>query len=103
MDCNGQESSSLPSREDIQAIEAKLERHYADKLSGLNNTLKLSDSRVVEMYQHQERLEKQIAQLKVDKEELVKNLQSAFMQHSLSVDEYASIALSSSFLLFFSF
>lgn len=89
MDGAGHESTSLPSRDDIQAIETRLEKHYADKLSSLNNTLRLSDSRVVEMFQHQERLEKQIAQLKIDKEELMKNLQSAFMQHSLSVDEYA--------------
>lgn len=88
MDGAGHESTSLPSRDDIQAIETRLEKHYADKLSSLNNTLRLSDSRVVEMFQHQERLEKQIAQLKIDKEELMKNLQSAFMQHSLSVDDH---------------
>jgi hypothetical protein len=88
IDPNGATSHSLPISDEFQEKELKLEKYYSEKLSSFNNILKLSDSRVVEMFQYQEKLEKQISQLKLEKEELNKNLQSAFMQHSMSVDQY---------------
>jgi len=90
IDADGKETDHLSISNEIQEVEKKLEKFYLDKFNSLNNIIKVSDSRVIKMFQIQEKLEKQMAVLKQEKEELNKSLQAVHSQHSASINDYDS-------------